>query len=123
MTLSNNKLVSPKLLVSYIHLNINSAGVLTSPIQTVSYKINYNYDVKGFYNVAMPLFIVFTVIAMIQAGIRTYIAYLNKRSPFIYVIYFAENWTSWMFVLLLGLTGYWFFFTKATTDIYVLMPL
>jgi hypothetical protein len=28
-----------------------------------------------------------------------------------------------MFVLLLGLTGYWFFFTKATTEIYVLMPM
>lgn len=62
------------------------------------------------------------MIAIVQAIIRTYIAHLNKRSPLLFFVFFGENWTSWMFVALLGLSGYWLFFTKATSQLYVLMP-
>lgn len=123
ITLNNNaQLTSPKIIIGYTKLSVGSSGTLLNPVQTVTYKVNYNYNTGSFNTVALGLFIGFTVLAMVQAIVRAYIAYLNKRSPFIFFIYFGENWSSWMFVLLLGLSGYWFFFTKATSSILVLMP-
>ena len=119
---SNKRLVTPKLVVSYSSLSINSGGTLNDPIQTLSYNIEYNHDTDEFNKVALPLLIIFSLLAVVQAALRTYIAYLNKRSPFTFLIYFGESWSSWMFFLLLGLTGYWFFFTKATATITTILP-
>ena len=119
---SNNQIVTPKLVVEYKQLTINQAGTLDNPIQTVSYSVNYYHNTTTFDKVALALFIVSSILAIIQAACRTYIAYINKRSPFIFFIYFGENWSGWMFFLLLGLSGYWFFFTKAATQLNTLLP-
>lgn len=116
------RLSAPKIVIGYTKLPVGASGALANPVQTVTYKISYNFNVNKFNIAAIVLFIAFTVISIVQAAIRAYIAYLNKRSLFIFFIYLGENWSSWMFVVLLGLSGYWFFFTKATTTILVLMP-
>jgi len=50
--------------------------------------------------------------------LKTYIGYLNRKTPFLFFLNFIDLWSFWMFYFLLIITGYWFIFTKTTPNIY-----
>lgn len=70
----------------------------------------------------MPIFIVINILVLAHAALKTYVAYKNKRSLGLFVLYLIQSWSSFMFMFLLVMSGYFFFFTKATQQIYILMP-
>lgn len=42
---SKNQLVNPKVLITYTKLPLSSTGTLASPIATINYKVNFDYNV------------------------------------------------------------------------------
>lgn len=66
----------------------------------------------------LPIFIVVNILVIIHASAKTYISYLNRRTPFLFFLHFIDVWAFWMFYFLLVMTGYWFLFTKTTSNIY-----
>jgi hypothetical protein len=60
---------------------------------------------------------------IIYACIRTYISYLNRKTPFLFFLNLIDVWSFWMFYFLLVITGYWFLFTKSTSTVYTFISL
>lgn len=120
---SDTYLTKPKLSISYGQLAVNAVtGTLVSSLQTVTTELSFSYDLTNFDNVLVPIFIVVNVLVLLQVSIRTYAAYRNRKSVLLFLPYFLQTWSTYMFFLLLIFSGYFFFFTKATAQIYVLMP-
>jgi hypothetical protein len=120
---SDSTLSQPQIQISYIVLTIDQTSqTLQNPIQTLTYKISYSYDLTKFYATILPIFIVVNIIILVHVCIRTYIGYLNKRSLFVFVLFYMQTWSTYIFFFLLITSGYWFLFSKATQEIYILMP-
>lgn len=73
----------------------------------------------------IPIFIVVSVLALLHTAAKTYVGYLNRKTPLLFFfnflgIFFVDIgiWSLWIFYFLLVLSGYWFLFTKATPSIY-----
>jgi hypothetical protein len=122
-TAATVSLTQPKLSITYIELAVNATyGTLVNPIQTVSVEVSFTYDLTNINKVIMPVFIVVNLLALLHVSLRTYIAYRNKKSVLLFLPYLLQTWSTYMFFMLLVFSGYFFFFTKATQQFYVLMP-
>jgi hypothetical protein len=124
LTLSSSAILTqPQLLITYTQLPINPlTGALVTPVQSVSTSLSYSYDLTNTNQVIMPIFIVVNVLVLLHVSLRTYVAYKNKKSVFLFLPYLLQTWSTYMFFFLLIVCGYFFFFTKVTQQIYIFMP-
>lgn len=86
--------------------------------QSISYNFKFTSDLEGFWTVMIPVFIVLHIVVVVHAAAKSYISYLNRKSPFEFFFNFVDAWSIWMFYFLLVITGYWFIFTKTTPSVY-----
>jgi hypothetical protein len=91
-------------------------------LMTMSYKIVFNTDITSFWIGALASFITVSVVALVHSIIKTYIGYLNKKSALQFFLNFIGVYSIWLYYYLLFMTGYWFLFTKTTTDPIVILP-
>jgi hypothetical protein len=120
-TFSNGQLNSPKLYPTYTLLSIQS-GTVSPSIVTLSYNINYVCDLSAYWTGALVSFIVISIIALVHTIVKTYIGYLNRKSPLLFFLNFTGVYSLWLFYYLLFMTGYWFLFTKTTSSPFLLLP-
>lgn len=114
-------LVSPSLYLTYTKLSMQvGAGIIpaASQKQSLSYSIQFTSQLSSFWSVIMPIFIVVNILILVHSILRTYIGYLNRKTPFLFFLNFIDIWSLWMFYFLMITTGYWFVFTKTTSTIY-----
>jgi hypothetical protein len=106
---------------------VSGTGVspASSQTQTISYTFQFSSDLTNFWQVVLPIFIVVSILALVHTAGKTYVGYLNRKTPLLFFFNFLgiDNfyigiWSLWIFYFLLVLTGYWFLFTKATPSIY-----
>lgn len=73
-------LTAPQLKVGYTSLSIQNGKVTptTESTQTITYNVNFSYDLTSFWTTILVLFIIINVLVLIQAIIRTYIGFLNR---------------------------------------------
>jgi hypothetical protein len=120
---SEAKLILPKLILTYNKLStLNSDNTFDNPIKSLFYSFSYGYDITNYNKTILGIFIAINFVVLIHVLIRTYVAYLNKRSVLTFFLFLIQTWSTYMFLLLLVVSGYWFFFTKITPSIYVIMP-
>ena len=86
--------------------------------QTLTYKFLFSSDLTGFWSTILPIFIVLNILILLHATGKTYISYLNRRTPFLFFLNLIDVWSFWIFYFLLIITGYWFLLTKTTSTIY-----
>lgn len=115
---SNKKLDSPKLHPTYESIARSDQGSL----MTMSYKVVFNTDITSFWVGALAAFISVSVVALVHSIVKTYIGYLNKKSALQFILNFIGVYSIWLYYYLLFMTGYWFLFTKTTTDPIVILP-
>ena len=84
--------------------------------------MSFNYSLTSFWSVAIPFFAVLNVIVLVHTIVRTYISYLNRKSPFIFFFHFIRLWSLWVFYFLFFISGYWFFFLKVTAAYFIFIP-
>lgn len=114
-------MVQPSLSLSYTKLSMEAGTGITPASQqwqSLSYSIQFTSELSGFWSIVLPIFIVVNILALIHACIKTYIGYLNRKSPFLFFLQFIDIWAFWMFYFLLVMSGYWFIFTKTTSNLY-----
>jgi hypothetical protein len=122
LTSTSQTLVSPKLYVTYKELSISTSLTLSEPVVSVSTSVVFEYDLSNYNTVILAIFITVNVVVLLHVGLRTYVAYKNRKSIFLFFQYLLQTWSTYMFFLLLLVSGYWFIFTKAATQLYALMP-
>jgi hypothetical protein len=88
----------------------------------MSYKVLFTNDLSSFWVGALIFFIIVSVIALLHTIIKTYIGWLNRRSPLLFFLNFTGVYSLWLFYFLLCMTGYWFMFTKTTSSPFLLLP-
>jgi len=118
---SDNSLINPSLYLSYSTLSTQPGTGVTptsAQTQTLSFNIQFTSELSGFWSAVLPIFIVVNVLVLIHAILKTYVGYLNRKTPFLFFLNFIDLWSLWMFYFLLVITGYWFIFTKTTPSIY-----
>jgi hypothetical protein len=110
-------------MITYSQLAVNPlTGTLVNPVQTVTTAVSFSYDLTNINQVILPIFITINILVLIHVGLRTYVAYRNRKSALLFLLFLLQTWSTYMFFLLLVFSGYFFFFTKATQQLYVLMP-
>jgi Meckelin (Transmembrane protein 67) len=120
---SKSKLDTPTLAPIYTIVSIDSSsGISSAPLTTMTYEVLFTNDISSFWNGALISFIVISVIALIHTIAKTYIGYLNKKSPLQFFINFAGVYSLWLYHYLLFMTGYWFLFTKSAASPVFLLP-
>lgn len=117
---SNNKLDTPTL--SPVYTVVSSSSSSTAPLTTMTYEVLFTNDISSFWRGALISFIVISVIALIHTIAKTYIGYLNKKSPLQFFVNFAGVYSLWLYHYLLFMTGYWFLFTKSASNPVFLLP-
>ena len=115
---SDKKLDTPKMHPIYDTISRADQGSL----MTMSYKIVFNTDITSFWIGALASFITVSVVALVHSIIKTYIGYLNKKSALQFFLNFIGVYSIWLYYYLLFMTGYWFLFTKTTTEPIVILP-
>ena len=93
-----------------------------SPEQTLTHNIRFNSDLGSFFTGALISFIVVVVAALVHTIGKTYLSYLNRKSALTFFVNFAGVFSLWLFYYLLGMSGYWFLFTKTTSSPFLLLP-
>lgn len=66
----------------------------------------------------VPIFIVVNILILLHTAGKTYIGYLNRKSGLVFLMTLMDIWSFWMFYFLFITTGYWFLFTKTTSNVY-----
>lgn len=123
LTSKTQTLFNPKLSVTYKELSISSSTLaLSDPVQTVTVSVSYGYDLSDYNTALLAIFITVNVVVLIHVTFKTYVAYKNRKSIFLFFQYLMQSWSTYMFFLLLLVSGYWFIFTKAATQLNSLMP-
>lgn len=97
-------------------------GVVGTSKYTLSFKIEFNCDLGGYWTGALASFIVISLAAVAHTIAKTYIGYLNRKSALNFFVNFAGVYSLWLFYYLLAMTGYWFLFTKVTSSPFLLLP-
>jgi hypothetical protein len=114
-------LIEPSLYLGYKTLSL-ATGVGISPSSSASQTITYNFQftsyLDGFWSIILPVFIVLNVLILLHTAGKTYISYLNRKTPFLFFLNLIDIWSFWMFYFLMVTTGYWFLFTKSTSTVY-----
>lgn len=95
---------------------------VTDKDKTLTYQIKFVYTLTSFWPPFLGIFIAINVLVLIQSIIRTYIAYLNRRSILSFFYFFASFWSTWIFYFLIVISGYWFLFAKTTQNVYIFIP-
>ena len=90
---------------------------------TLSFDILFSCDLSGYWTGAIASFIVVSILAVVHTIVKTYIGYLNRKSALQFFSNLAGVYSLWLFYYLLGMTGYWFLFTKTTSSPFLLLPL
>lgn len=122
--LINGYLTNPSLHLLYTQLSTHNGAVTptTAATQVLNFSIVYNYSLASFWTGCIAGFIVVSILALAHAIGKTYVNYLNRKTPLLIFLNFLGTWSLWMFYFLLIITGYWFLFTKTTTSVVALMP-
>lgn len=117
-------LTSPQLKISYTKLSYQNGKVspTSDKDKTLTYQIKFIYTLTTFWPPFLGIFIAINVLVLIQSIIRTYIAYLNRRSILRFFYFFANFWSTWIFYFLIVISGYWFLFGKTTQNVYIFIP-
>ena len=122
-TFKADKLTSPKFTPLYTQLSTEpSAGIVGQSLLSLSFKVLFNSDLTTFWTGALASFIVISIAALVHTIVKTYIGYLNRRSPLQFLPNFAGVYSLWLFYYLLFMTGYWFLFNKTTSSPFLLLP-
>lgn len=120
---SGGKLISPSFNPTYTILTTEvGTGVVGNSKFTLSFNVEFNSDLGGYWTGALASFIVISIAAIVHAIAKTYIGYLNRKSALHFFLNFAGVYSLWLFYYLLAMTGYWFLFTKATSSPFLLLP-
>ena len=91
-------------------------------IQSLSYRVNFTYDLTNFWTVVISIFGVVSGLALVHTILSTYVGYLNRKNPLLFFLNFLRIWSLWIFYFMLLVSGYWFLFTKTTPDVFVFIP-
>jgi hypothetical protein len=121
---SSGKLTLPEFTPTYTSLSTQAGSgiVSSSSILTLSYSVLYLCSLTSFWTGAIASFITISVVALVHAGIKTYIGYRNRKSPLLFFLNFLGTYSLWLFYYLLFMSGYWFLFTKTTSSPYLFVP-
>lgn len=121
---SGGYLVSPQVYLQYKKLSVLDSAITPSSdsSQNINYQFNFVYGLSTFWSPFIGILIALSVVAFIQALVRTYIAHLNRQSILGFFYYLASFWSLWMFYFLIAISGYWFLFCKTTQDVYIFIP-
>ena len=89
---------------------------------TLSYNVYFGSDLSTFWTGVIASFIVVSIAAVVHTIAKTYIGYLNRKSPLLFFLNFTGTYSLWLFYDLLFMSGYWFLFTKTTSSPFLLLP-
>jgi len=121
---SGGKLTTPTLTPTYTLLSTQAGSGVVGQSSTIvlNYSVQFSSDLSGFWVGAIASFAVISIAAIVHAIGKTYIGYLNRKSPLLFFLNFAGTFSLWLFYYLLFMTGYWFLFTKTTSSPFLLLP-
>lgn len=88
---SNDQFVYPSLYLEYTKLTLSSGTGVTpysTQTQSISYSFKFNSDLTNFWKVIIPIFIVVSILALIHTAAKTYVGYLNRKTPLLFFFNF-----------------------------------
>ncbi len=123
-TFKNGQLINPSFTPSYTLLSIQTGTniIAQSSTLTLSYNVYFGSDLSSFWTGLIASFIVISIAAVVHTIVKTYIGYLNRKSPLLFFLNFTGTYSLWLFYYLLFMSGYWFLFTKTTSSPFLLLP-